>query len=347
MNSAPTTFQVDTLYVDTTVYVHDTVRVDSIRQIHDTIQTRLYDTTYIHVHDTTYVKSIEYVHQTLYYDMVKSVHDTLVIDSTRKHPDSGFIWPDSADAAVSLSYDDGYANNLDQAIPDLEAHGFRGTFYIYINSWEMQGRKYDWKKAFQDGHEVGSHGWYHACRNDQFRPEDSVYIPYPLEDYTPKDIMEEIARAASWLTLNIGDDPYRTFAYPCVSTSIGEEKDELSYTKAVMKYHYGARVAGYKVNDPQTVDFYRIQSYLSYQTPLDSLTAYFERAQARNGWAVIMFHGIGGPGLETPRQLHQDLLQYLDDNSYWVAPVRDVLRYIETQDTASSGYAPDEPVSPY
>ena len=40
------------------------------------------------------------------------------------------IFPGGRRAAVSLTYDDGIAEQLDHAIPDLEESGLRGTFYI-------------------------------------------------------------------------------------------------------------------------------------------------------------------------------------------------------------------------
>ena len=39
-------------------------------------------------------------------------------------------WPNGARAAVSLTYDDGLNSQLDCALPQLEAAGFRATFFL-------------------------------------------------------------------------------------------------------------------------------------------------------------------------------------------------------------------------
>jgi peptidoglycan/xylan/chitin deacetylase (PgdA/CDA1 family) len=50
-------------------------------------------------------------------------------------------WPGEVRTAISLSYDDGMDSGLDQAIPDLEAAGFRGTFYLPTGFWGVDARK--------------------------------------------------------------------------------------------------------------------------------------------------------------------------------------------------------------
>jgi peptidoglycan/xylan/chitin deacetylase (PgdA/CDA1 family) len=42
---------------------------------------------------------------------------------------SEYVWPAGHRGAVSLSYDDGLDSQLDLAVPALERHGFRGTFF--------------------------------------------------------------------------------------------------------------------------------------------------------------------------------------------------------------------------
>ena len=41
----------------------------------------------------------------------------------------GFAWPEGRKAAVSLAYDDALDSQLDTAIPALDRHGLKGSFY--------------------------------------------------------------------------------------------------------------------------------------------------------------------------------------------------------------------------
>ena len=61
--------------------------------------------------------------------------------------------------AVSLSFDDGYASQVNVGVPQLNARGLKGTFFIitgtdYINghvSWAT------WKSIADQGHDVQCH----------------------------------------------------------------------------------------------------------------------------------------------------------------------------------------------
>ena len=41
-------------------------------------------------------------------------------------------WPGGARVAVSLSYDDALDSQLDMAVPALDAHGFKASFYLVM-----------------------------------------------------------------------------------------------------------------------------------------------------------------------------------------------------------------------
>src|ERR1051325_4917452 len=137
----------------------------------------------------------------------------------------GWKWPGGARAAVSLTYDDGVYSGLDNAIPDLESAGFRGTFYLPVGNPDVFDRRADWKRAFRNGHEIGNHTLRHPCRGEHHE--------HRLEHYRPTDIRNEVYSAAKWFDDYIGVDKYRTFAYPCGHVSIGDPPDEDSYAAAV------------------------------------------------------------------------------------------------------------------
>jgi peptidoglycan/xylan/chitin deacetylase (PgdA/CDA1 family) len=236
-------------------------------------------------------------------------------------------WPGGAEAAVSLTYDDGAESGLDRAVPDLERAGFRGSFYLPTGEPQVVARKDDWRRAFLNGHEVGNHTLSHPCRGTDYEPH--------LEDYTPADIREEVLSAAAWLDENIGADEHRTFAYPCGHVAIGDPPDEESFLSAVRACHFAARLAAAEadINEPSLVagDPLKIKAaVLGYPNcrEVEPFVEYCERAARARGWAVLVFHGIGDQRLPTERDVHRRLIEHLRDARFWVAPVREVARYI-------------------
>ena len=244
-----------------------------------------------------------------------------------------WTWPEGRRAAVSLSYDDGHPDNLDHAVPDLEERGFLGTFYLTTNRERMRERADDWRAAFQRGHEIGNHTVRHPARADDYLPNLPDWLPPELwlENYSPADIMREVDDAAVWLNENIGLDPFRTFANPCCASAIGKVPDEGSYYAAIRRHHFAARTGGNRTNDPRAMDLLRIRSYGFTEPTAEELTEYCEDAFNTGGWTVFMFHSIDGPSHNTRREVHRNLLGYLRDNSYWVASVREVARYVLDQ----------------
>ena len=72
----------------------------------------------------------------------------------------GFEWKDGRSAALSFTFDDGLASHLDVAIPALEEHGFRGTYYLMTGNVERLER---FRAPAERGHEIGNHSVRHIC----------------------------------------------------------------------------------------------------------------------------------------------------------------------------------------
>ena len=58
-----------------------------------------------------------------------------------------YPWPNGARAAVSLAYDDALPTHLDTAIPALDRHGLRGSFYLVLSADTVRTRLADWRAA--------------------------------------------------------------------------------------------------------------------------------------------------------------------------------------------------------
>jgi peptidoglycan-N-acetylglucosamine deacetylase len=245
-------------------------------------------------------------------------------------------WPHGR-AAISLSYDDGTAEHLEQALPDLEAAGLRGTFYLslkYPAGDAVERRQADWRAAFERGHEIGNHTVHHPCRGPEWDPFD-------LTRYDAERIEAEVAEGAAWLDGHIGPDPERSFAYPCSETEIGpadrSDPDRLGrYAGAVARRHRTARLADGRPTDPLTVELTRIPARgvgWGAAIRLADLQTYCDMAVAYGRWAVLVFHSFGEGRNQLQRADHRALLAYLTryPDDFWVAPVRDVAQYIRRE----------------
>ena len=247
-------------------------------------------------------------------------------------------WPANAAAAVSITYDDGLPDNLDRAIPDLNARNLRGTFYLTTGKRCVLRRKNDWRRAFEQGHEIGNHTVRHPCRADAYpKPPLWLHPKLWLENWTPHQISREIDEAASWLNEHIGVDPWRTYAHPCSATAIGKPPDEDSYDAAIRRHHFAARVGVGGPNDPHTVNLMRIRSFVCDHPALQEIISYCDEALRAGSWAVLMFHSIGGRRMGTERSAHVALLDHLLENNFWIAPVREVARHIWNKGLSPEG----------
>ena len=105
-------------------------------------------------------------------------------------PSRPFPWPGGVKAAVVLTYDDGMDTHLDHAVPDLDAAGLRGTFFLPGQSESLAKRLPEWQALATRGHELGNHAIFHPClRKPAGRPEREWVKPeYALESYTVERI---------------------------------------------------------------------------------------------------------------------------------------------------------------
>ena len=62
------------------------------------------------------------------------------ISTLSQETDQRVIWPEGRKIAVSLSYDDALNSQLDKALPALDKHKFKASFYVLANSDVMNTR---------------------------------------------------------------------------------------------------------------------------------------------------------------------------------------------------------------
>lgn len=238
-------------------------------------------------------------------------------------------FPNQQIAAISLTYDDGSHEHLDHAIPDLEQHGLRGTFYIPTGKCPTWPARIDeWRAAATRGHELGNHTVYHPCS------ERHNWIPKGkgLESHTLESIEAEMTEASRQLQL-AANGAIQTFAYPCGEDFVTPQR--VSFRHVVGRIFLASRGGGGAdaVNDPATVDLHHTVSWgIPPEPDAQELIDYVDRTIARRGWGVLMFHGVGGGHrLNVSQETHQRVVAHIAslEQSLWCDTFANVAAYIQ------------------
>lgn len=227
------------------------------------------------------------------------------------------LFPGGRRGAVSLTYDDGYAEQLDHAIPDLDAAGLRATFYIHTGprSPTLHTRTGEWRAAVSRGHEVGNHTVHHpcSCAHPWVKPN------FSLEAYSLQRMESELLEASRTLDDLLGEQPARSYAYTCYEDFVGPERE--SYRPMVARLFPAAR-GGPPDNrvpliDPMKCDFASLPSWsMGPAIPIEAVLAHIDAAITRGRWAILTLHGVGGGHyLNMTRDDHRTLLRHIAERS--------------------------------
>jgi len=226
-------------------------------------------------------------------------------------------WPGGRQAAIVLTYDDALPSQLDIAIPQLGATGFKGTFFLTGRFPQEQVER--WRKAAASGHELANHSVIHPCAKGSFdMPEQ-----YNNERYSVQTMLAEIT-IMNTLLHAIDGGAERTYATPCGQTVVGgEDYIAALKTSGVVKY---VRDAGGHV-ERGSDGFSAPGTFFPETTTGADLIAFVDAARARGGLAVLGFHGVGGDYLKVTAEAHQQLVRYLHDHQdvFWVTTFRQAM----------------------
>jgi peptidoglycan/xylan/chitin deacetylase (PgdA/CDA1 family) len=183
-------------------------------------------------------------------------------------------------ALVSLTFDDGLRCQFEQAVPILDKHGFRATFFLVANTDPIHtdGVKHpDWQKIswsdedihllkgiLQRGHEIGAH---------------SVHHRHPFLD---KDSKLEAEGSKQWIESRLGTEiPSYCYPFYYITEPIKDAVINAGYRQARCGTH---------------------NSYYSPQSSLDWFEVDCREISKNenvsgwvrsNCWHVLTFHGIG------------------------------------------------------
>ena len=239
-----------------------------------------------------------------------------------------FPWPDGKIAAVSLAYDDALDSQLDNAIPALDRHGLKGSFYLQLSSDTVRLRMEDWRHAARQGHELGNHTLFHQCSASL--PDRGWVEPQRDLDTTTAAQMKDQVLVANVMLAAIDGQRERTLTVPCgdVMARDGNYIDLVADQFVAIKLG-NADVIG----DMRTLDLHAVPVMVPVGVTGAQLIAHVEEAAKRGTMVNFTFHGIGGDHLAVSNEAHEELLAYLarHRDRYWVDTFVNLMRHVRDQ----------------
>jgi len=234
-------------------------------------------------------------------------------------------WPSGARVAVSLSYDDALDSQLDNAVPTLNRHGLKASFYLTLVSPSVRERMTDWRALAANGHELGNHTIYHPCSGSL--PDRDWVQPYRDTDtYTLDQMVDEVVMANTILNA-IDGKTRRTFTPPCDDLIVDGE----NYLVSVDQFFVA--IKGQSNGMPETSYRLFAPDGESGQELIDYVTSHSQDGMLLN----ILFHGVGGDHLAVSSEAHDNLLRFLAENSdtYWVDTFLTIMTHAQAQRDAA------------
>lgn len=249
--------------------------------------------------------------------------------------DAPFRWPNGARAAVSLAYDDALDSQLDHALPALDRHGIKGSFYLQLSNPAVAKRMAEWRSAAQRGHELGNHSLFHQCSGSA--PDRGwVAAHRNLDTTTPEQMRDQILVGNTMLEA-IDGKRERTFTAPC--------GDSLASSRPYLPALRTAFVAIKAGGGPQvvvsmaTLDPYQVSGAGPVDIGGKELIELVRQAGARGTMIAFTFHGIGGDYLSVTAQAHEELLRFLAEHrrEYWTDTFLNIMKHVKREQARQAG----------
>ncbi|HRQ49467.1 MAG TPA: polysaccharide deacetylase family protein [Agriterribacter sp.] len=238
--------------------------------------------------------------------------------------EAAFIWPAGKKMAISLSFDDARASQVDTGTTLLDAYNIKATFYVQPPT--VKNRLAGWKKAAAGGHEIGNHSISHPCSGNFLWSRNNA-----LEDYSLQQMKSQLEDAGKQIEELLGVKP-EVFAYPCGQTFVGRGKNTQSYIPVVADIFLSGRGwLAESPNDPSYCDMAQLTGIEMDGKDFEDILPVIQFAQKNGQWLVLAGHEMGDGGPQTTRlAMLEKLIEYAQDpaNGIWIAPVGTVSRYV-------------------
>ena len=229
---------------------------------------------------------------------------------------------------MSLAYDDALDSQLDHAIPVLDRHGLKATFYLTLSNESVFRRIDEWRQAARSGHELGNHSLFHQCSKKGLG-RDWVIDQRNLDTTSAAQMRDQVLLANTFLHA-IDSARERTFTPPCGDMIAAGE----NYVDALRPAFVAIRIPGTAIADNMSaMDPYRVGAVAYTEVTGPQLIAIVRQAAARGTMASLTFHGIGADYLAVSRNAHDQLVQYLAENRhiYWTDTFISIMKYVRAR----------------
>ncbi|MCC6453731.1 MAG: polysaccharide deacetylase family protein [Caldilineaceae bacterium] len=238
-----------------------------------------------------------------------------------------FEWPHSAEAAISLTFDDGMRSQRETGVPLLNQYGVRGTFYVNPKD-DYAAMLEGWRAAAEAGHEIGNHTVNHPCSKNF--PFISEFGRRSLEEMNFADIAWEIDETNRRLGEVLPQRGPVSFAYPCYQPFVGRGAKRQSYVPVVLERCVAGRGRGEQSNDPRYCDLGYLWSWPCERAIGQTLIGIVEQAAVQGRWAILTFHGIQEGHLSVAEGDLAELCAHLQRSAshIWAAPVAEVAQWV-------------------
>lgn len=250
----------------------------------------------------------------------------LICSEVLRAQETPFIWPEGKKMALSLSFDDARASQVDAGTALLDAYNIKATFYVQPPA--VKKRLEGWKKAAAGGHEIGNHSITHPCSGNFLWSRNNA-----LEDYSLEQMQQQLEAANVQIRALLGVKP-EVFAYPCGQTFVGRGKNTQSYIPVVAGIFISGRGwLAESPNDPAFCDMAQLTGIEMDGKDFEALLPVIQSAQKNGQWLVLAGHEIGDNGFQTTRlAMLKKLIEYAQDpaNEIWIAPVGTITKYVST-----------------
>ena len=240
---------------------------------------------------------------------------------------AGPAWPSGKRVAVSFSFDDARASQLEAGVPLFDKYGAKVTFYV--NPKNMEKRLEGWKSAAKKGYEIGNHSDQPPCTgNFPWSRQRS------LEEYKLAKMRSELIAASADIERMVGVKP-ATFAYPCGQKYVGRGVDTKSYIPVIAELFIAGR--GFRdevANDPAYCDLAQTMGIDSDGLTFEQIKSLVEDAAKRGAWVVFAGHDIGTKARQvTESAALEQFLKYAQDpaNGVWLDTIEKVAKHIKAR----------------
>ena len=240
-----------------------------------------------------------------------------------------FHWPNGKRVAVSLSFDDARASQINVGLDMINPTGVKVTFFVTTGSDAFRPKIDSWKRALDSGHEIGNHTVNHPCTGN---------FPWSfhnaLENYTLEQMSQQLDDSNATIQQLLGVRAV-TFAYPCGQKFVGRGPEMKSYVPLIgQKFMVGRGYMDEYYNDPVFCDLAQASGTAFDDTDYIDMVKHISKAAEQGGWVIFVGHDIGQKAFQVTDTIAlAALCKYMQDpaNGVWVDTVKNIGEYVVKQ----------------